>query len=55
MKKKLLVVCGGQSSEHSISRISCNSVMKHLDKDKYEIDTCRHCKRWEMVHLKAGR
>ena len=32
MKKKLLVVCGGQSSEHSISRISCNSVMKHLDK-----------------------
>ena len=37
MKKKLLVVCGGQSSEHSISRISCNSVMKHLDKDKYEI------------------
>ena len=38
MKKKLLVVCGGQSSEHSISRISCNSVMKHLDKDKYDND-----------------
>lgn len=55
MKKKLLVVCGGQSSEHSISRISCNSVMKHLDKD-YFIDSfsafkfCNHF--FGITHVK---
>ena len=34
-KMKLLVVCGGQSTEHSVSRMSCTSVCKHLNEDKY--------------------
>lgn len=37
-KIKLLVVCGGQSTEHSVSRMSCTSVCKHLNEDKYDID-----------------
>lgn len=37
MKQKLIVVCGGQSSEHIVSRMSCTSVLKNLNKDKYEV------------------
>lgn len=37
MKQKLLVICGGQSSEHSISRLSCTSILNHLDMEKYEL------------------
>jgi D-alanine-D-alanine ligase len=37
MKEKVLVVCGGQSTEHSISRMSCTSVLQHLNTDNYEI------------------
>lgn len=37
MKQKLLVLCGGQSSEHLISRMSCTSVLNNLDRDKYDI------------------
>ena len=33
MKKKLLVLCGGQSSEHIVSRMSCTSVLNNLDKE----------------------
>lgn len=37
MKQKLLVLCGGQSSEHIVSRMSCTSVLKNLDREKYDI------------------
>lgn len=37
MKQKLLVLCGGQSSEHRVSRMSCTSVLNNLDKNKYDI------------------
>ena len=37
MKQKLLVICGGQSSEHSISRLSCTSILNNLDMEKYEL------------------
>ena len=37
MKKKLLVLCGGQSSEHIVSRMSCTSVLNNLDKEKYDL------------------
>ena len=33
VSKKLLVVCGGQSSEHIVSRMSCTSVLKNIHKD----------------------
>ena len=31
MKQKLLVLCGGQSSEHIVSRMSCTSVLNNLE------------------------
>lgn len=37
MKQKLLVLCGGQSSEHLISRMSCTSVLNNLNRDNYDI------------------
>lgn len=37
MKKKLLVICGGMSSEHSISRLSCTSIINNINMDKYEL------------------
>lgn len=33
--KKLMIICGGQSTEHSISRMSCTSVLKNLHKERY--------------------
>lgn len=35
--KKLLVLCGGQSTEHIVSRMSCTSVLKNIHKEKYEL------------------
>lgn len=37
MKQKLLLLFGGASSEHEVSRMSAASVLKHLDKEKYEL------------------
>lgn len=37
MKQKLMVVCGGQSSEHIVSRMSCTSVMNNLNKENYDV------------------
>ena len=37
MKQKLMVICGGQSSEHIISRMSCTSVMNNLNKNNYDV------------------
>ena len=36
-KKKIAVVFGGQSSEHDISCISVQTIIKAIDKDKYDI------------------
>lgn len=33
--KKLLIICGGQSSEHIVSRMSCTSVLKNIHREKY--------------------
>lgn len=35
--KKLLVLCGGQSTEHIVSRMSCTSVLKNIHKELYEM------------------
>lgn len=37
MKQKLVILCGGQSSEHIVSRMSCTSVLTNINRDKYEI------------------
>ena len=36
-KKKVGVLFGGMSTEHDISVISASSIIKNLDKEKYEI------------------
>ena len=38
MKKNLCVIFGGESPEHDISQKSVTSVLKHLNKDKYNMD-----------------
>ncbi|MEG0275676.1 MAG: D-alanine--D-alanine ligase family protein [Coprobacillus sp.] len=35
--KKVLILCGGQSSEHIVSRMSCTSVLNNIKKDKYQV------------------
>lgn len=35
--RKLLIICGGQSTEHIVSRMSCTSVLKNIHREKYEI------------------
>ena len=37
MKKNVLVLFGGKSTEHEISRISATSVLKNINKDKYNV------------------
>ena len=36
-KIKLAVIFGGQSTEHNVSIVSGSSVLKNLNKEKYEI------------------
>jgi len=36
-KKKLAVICGGESVEHQISLRSARSILKGIDRDKYEV------------------
>ncbi len=35
--KNVLVICGGQSSEHIVSRMSATSVINNIDKSKYNV------------------
>ena len=36
-KKKIAVLFGGMSTEHSVSCVSATSVIKGLNKDKYDV------------------
>lgn len=36
-KKKVTIIFGGQSSEHEVSRFSAESVLRNIDKDKYDV------------------
>lgn len=36
-KKNIVVLFGGQSTEHDVSRISATSVIRHIDRSKYNI------------------
>ena len=55
MKQKLMVICGGQSSEHIVSRMSCTSVMKNLNKDHYEVTLVGIDKEGIWYELKQGQ
>lgn len=35
--KKIAVIFGGTSTEHDVSKVSGTSIIKNLDKEKYEI------------------
>lgn len=35
--RKLMIVCGGQSTENLISRMSCTSVLKNLHRESYDL------------------
>lgn len=37
MAKKVMIIFGGVSSEHEVSRISAASVIDHIDTDKYDV------------------
>ncbi|MBP1744711.1 MAG: D-alanine--D-alanine ligase [Firmicutes bacterium] len=37
MKKRLAIIFGGKSTEHSVSRTSATSVLKNIDAEKYDI------------------
>ncbi len=37
MKRNLLLLFGGASSEHGVSCMSAASILRHLDRDKYEL------------------
>lgn len=37
VKQKIGVVFGGVSTEHDVSMVSGTSILKNLDKEKYEI------------------
>lgn len=34
--KKILLICGGRSSEHDVSLTSCKSILENIDKTEYE-------------------
>jgi len=36
-KKRVLVIFGGQSSEHEVSRISATSILKNINLDKFDV------------------
>ncbi|MBQ1289516.1 MAG: hypothetical protein IIY23_05085, partial [Erysipelotrichaceae bacterium] len=36
-KKVIMVLFGGVSSEHEVSRVSASYVLQHIDKDKYDV------------------
>lgn len=36
-KKKVLIIFGGKSAEHEVSRISATSILKNIDSDKFDV------------------
>ncbi|MFV0392910.1 MAG: D-alanine--D-alanine ligase family protein [Coprobacillaceae bacterium] len=55
MKEKLLVLCGGQSSEHIVSRMSCTSVLSNLNRDKYDLTVVGIDKDGKWYYLDANQ
>ena len=37
--KSVCIICGGQSHEHEISLISASSILKNINRDKYDVST----------------
>ena len=50
-----MIICGGQSTEHTISRMSCTSVLKNLHRDRYELTLVGIDQSGEWYLLDAGQ
>ena len=48
-KTRIAVLFGGKSGEHEVSRISATSVIKAIDKEKYDIITMGITKEGEWL------
>ena len=53
--RKLMIICGGQSTEHTISRMSCTSVLKNLHRDRYDLTLVGIDQSGEWYLLDAGQ
>ena len=53
-KLALLVLFGGVSSEHEVSRVSAASILEHIDKDKYQISSVGITKTGKWMLTEAG-
>lgn len=38
--KKVLLLCGGNSTEHDVSLVSAKSILENIDYNKFEVTTC---------------
>ncbi len=52
--KNILILFGGQSSEHRVSCLSASSVIDHIDKEKYQIYTIGIKETGEWVYTEAS-
>jgi D-alanine-D-alanine ligase len=52
-KKKVMLIFGGVSSEHEVSRTSAASVLTHIDADKYEVIKVGITKEGRWMHTEA--
>ena len=52
-KKKLMLLFGGVSSEHEVSRTSAASVLEHINKEKYEIIKVGITKKGRWIQTEA--
>lgn len=50
-----MIICGGQSTEHTISRMSCTSVLKNLHRDRYDLTLVGIDQSGEWYLLDAGQ
>lgn len=48
---KLLLICGGMSTEHSVSRMSCTNIYKQVDQNKYDVSVVGITKEGEWFEL----
>lgn len=48
---RLLLICGGMSTEHSVSRMSCTNIYKQVDQSKYDVSVVGITKEGEWFEL----
>lgn len=52
VKLKVGVICGGSSSEHSVSCLSAASLLKSIDRDHFEVTLIGITQKGKWVRLK---